>query len=142
MSHKVIYAGIIVTMVLAVGLVVYWERPPAAPPVDATWEAELQAKSAEINKSLPTQVDAETVLVSTAVKGNTIEFRHSLINTLNEEVDVPQTTGELYPILRAAACSSAELEIYRDHGTTLQYVYYDKEGNYAFGIKVETRDCK
>ncbi len=142
MPHKIIYAGIAVALALAIGYVVYSERPPAAPAVDATWEAELQAKSAEMNKSLPSQVDAETVLVSTTAKGNTLEFRHTLVNTLNEEVNAPEASAELYAVFRAAACTSAEMKVYRDHGTTLQYVYYDKEGQYAFGIKVETRDCQ
>ena len=39
------------------------------------------------------------------------------------------------------AGSSVETKTYRDHGTILQYVYYDKDGGLRVGIKVLTSTC-
>lgn len=146
MSHKTISVGIAVVMALAVGFVLYSERSfdpvQDEPPVDAAWEAELQARSAELNEQLPTLVDPDTLLVTTAARGNTLEFRHTLVNLQKEEVDVAGTSSDLYASLRAAACSSDELKVYRDHDTTLQYAYYDKDGDYILGVKVQTSACR
>jgi hypothetical protein len=135
---KIEYGSIAVITALIAWFIVRSEAPP---PVDAAWEAELQARSATMNANLPAPIDEETMLVTTAAQGNTLEFRHTWVNLQAEDVHVGTTTSKLYQLLRTGACSSAEFAMYRAHGTLLQYVYYDMDGDFVLGIKVDTRTC-
>lgn len=91
----------------------------------------------EINKSCPVMVDQETRLDNTiALPENTFQYNYTLINTEREDIDTVSFRNALEPSIVNNIRTNPQMKIQRDHKTTLNYYYKDKDGNHILTISV------
>lgn len=93
--------------------------------------------SSEMNKSCPIMIDANTRLDNTvALANNTFQYNYTLINNEKATSDAKRMKEFLEPTIVNIVKSNPELKFQRDHGTTLNYNYKDKNGVFLFNISV------
>lgn len=91
----------------------------------------------EMNKSCPVMVDAETRLDNVEIiPGNIFQFNYTLVNTENGSIDTTQVKNYLEPVIIQNIKSSPQMTLQREHKTTMNFVYKDKNGAYLFQISV------
>ncbi|TXE10743.1 hypothetical protein ES711_02215 [Gelidibacter salicanalis] len=100
-------------------------------------EAELKEAAVQLNKQAPLQVDQFVRLDSAASKGTTnFMYYYTLIDIDKSEVNVDTINKYIKPDLIENIKTHPDLKIYRDHNITMEYKYYDKNGEFATAISV------
>ena len=100
-------------------------------------EAELARVALELNKSTPIQYDQFTRLDSASAKGATnFSYYYTLTNVDKKAVHSDSVQAFLKPTLIHNIKYSPELKVYRDHEITMDYYYYDKNGDLITTIAV------
>ncbi|MDO3695756.1 hypothetical protein QVZ41_12975 [Wenyingzhuangia sp. chi5] len=83
------------------------------------------------------QVDEFTRLDSASAKGVTnFTYYYSLLNLEKSEVDLESVDEIIRPGIIENVTNSPELKIYRDNNITMDYKYYDKNGEFVTLISV------
>lgn len=93
----------------------------------------------ELNSQCPMMVDKETRLdnAQPMVKDNTIRYNYTLVNREKKFfTDLPKVKERMTPSLINIVKTNPSLEIYRQHQTTLEYYYKDKNGEFLFSVPV------
>ncbi len=100
-------------------------------------EAELARVALELNKRTPIQYDQFTRLDSASAKGATnFSYFYTLINVEKKAIHSDTVQAFLKPNLVDNIKYSPELKVYRDNEITMDYYYYDKNGEFITTIAV------
>ena len=98
----------------------------------------LKELAAELNKSCPTMIDAETQLTSVVgMPNNELQYNYTLINYEKEGFDVQTFETNMRSIISNAIISNPDLKVFRDMRTTLSYQYNDKNGMYILKLSFQ-----
>jgi len=93
----------------------------------------LMEIASELNKSCPMMVDAETRLDNAiALPPNVFQYNYTLINYDKATVDTLSMKNYLEPTIINFVKSNPQMKYQRDHRTTINYYYKDKNGLYLF----------
>ena len=102
-----------------------------------TYEQELKRAVKTLNESCPLMVDEETRLNAVLVlPGNKVAYKYSLINMEKRNTEIQELKASLEPEIIANVKTNPDMQINRDHNTTLIYRYADKHGEFLFEITV------
>ena len=87
--------------------------------------------ASELNKTCPIMVDAETRLDNAiALPGNIFQYNYTLVNMDKADVDTLDMKNFLEPSITNIVKTNPQMKFQRDHKTTLNYYYKDKNGVY------------
>lgn len=110
------------------------------PIYDAKW---FEDTVAELNRSLPRQVDAETRLDQvSAGPGPRLTYSYTLIHRNGASVDIEQFNAGMQPQLRRAVCGQTNMAGLLRAGVSLAYSYRGSDGKFVSLIEVEPQHCK
>lgn len=110
---------------------------------DTVVEALLKSTAKQTNKKLPITVDSETRLDSVSIKPNrTMVYNYTLVNYSRTELDTTVLKNSMEPSMRKAIVNTAELKMFREKDVNFEYLYYDKNKKYAFGILIKASEYK
>lgn len=102
----------------------------------------MQDISAELNKKLPTMVDADTRLDSTYGIGNSLTYKYTFINLSKSDFSGISLNQESGPRIINSVCTSPEMAFFVQNKSVIRYSYYDKDGIFVETISVDTEtDC-
>lgn len=100
-------------------------------------ESELQQTVDEMNRKTPMKVDEITRLDSVAARGNTdILYYYTLPETEIAEINADTINKYVRPVIIDNAKSNPGLEIFRKKKITMNYLYYDKNGEFIEEVAV------
>ncbi|MBA6154289.1 hypothetical protein [Gelidibacter maritimus] len=100
-------------------------------------ELELKKVVTEMNKQGPKQIDQFTRLDSVSSLGKTnLIYYYTLIDMAKSEVNLDTVNKYVRPEIIENIKNSPELKIYRDNNITLDYKYYDRNGDFVLDIAV------
>ena len=100
-------------------------------------ESELKSAALELNKQTPFQIDQYSRLDSASTKGKTnFIYYYTLIELEKSEVNLDTVNKYMRPNIIENVKNSPDLKIYRDNNITMDYKYYDKNGNFVTEISV------
>lgn len=100
-------------------------------------ESELKKAAVEVNKQTPLQIDQYTRLDSASSRGKEhFIYYYTLVNTLKSEVNLDTVNKYVRTGLIDNVKNNPELKPYRENNITMNYRYYDKEGEFALEIAV------
>lgn len=112
----------------------------AGPVYDAKWFEETVA---ELNRSLPRQVDTETRLDQvTAGPGPRLTYSYTLIHRNGASVDIEQFNAGMQPQLRRSVCGQSNMAGLLRAGVSLAYSYRGSDGKFVSLIEVEPQHCQ
>lgn len=98
---------------------------------------DLKKVATEINKQGPRQIDQYTRLDSVSSIGKTnFIYYYTLIDMEKSEVNLDTVNKYVRPSIIENIKNSPELKIYRDNNITMDYKYYDKNGDFTMDIAV------
>lgn len=108
-------------------------------------ESEIEKRLAEtaeqINRSLPTTVDAETRLdKAVGGPGMLLTFHYTLVNYPSADKERPSVSAASAD-LTTKACSDRATREMLGHGVSVAYVYSDSKGSEMFRSLVQPRHC-
>lgn len=103
--------------------------------------AQLAATVSSINATLPMDVDAETVLISTASAQNTFTYNYELISHFKAEIDTLIFKQIMAPVIIDAVCTRGVMKPFRDMGILVRYRYFDENKIEIATITVDTTHC-
>jgi hypothetical protein len=127
----------IVLALLSTGTVL--AQSSAAELFDERWLAET---AADLSRSLPQQIDAETRLDGvTAGPGRRLNYRYTLVNRNRTSVDVESFNANMQPLLRASICGKAGMQGLLKNGVTLAYNYLGGDGKLISMIEILPQHC-
>ena len=102
-----------------------------------SYNEELMAVAKELNKTCPIRVDEYTQLDNTiALSDNVFQYNYTLLNITQAEVNVDTVRKYIEPGIVNGVRTSPDMKIFRDHNTTVNYNYRDKEGVFVLTIAV------
>ncbi|MBO3099960.1 hypothetical protein [Gelidibacter pelagius] len=100
-------------------------------------ELNLKKVATEFNKKGPQQIDQYTRLDSVSSIGKTnFIYHYTLIDIEKSEVNLDTANKYVRPSIIENIKTSPELKIYRDNNITMDYKYYDKNGDFVIDISV------
>ncbi|MDH3690388.1 MAG: hypothetical protein OEU36_13000 [Gammaproteobacteria bacterium] len=102
----------------------------------------LMQTAAQINKQLPTMVDANTRMDSTAGLNKTFRYHYTLVKYSVDDVDPKVLAQAMGSKIVNNVCSSKEMRAFVDSGVTVHYAYYGKLGKQITVISVSPEQCK
>jgi hypothetical protein len=101
------------------------------------YDKEMMHIASELNKTCPIMIDAETRLDnSIALPPNTFQYNYTLVNIDKESVDTTIAKNTLEPTIINFVKTNPQMQYARDHKTTINYYYKDKNGMYLFIVSV------
>ena len=123
-----IIVGIIAFAVSYLGVQYFFKKDVAS---------ELNNAVIELNKQAPVQVDEFTRLDSAASVGKTkFIYYYTLVNSLKAEVDLDTVNKYTKPAIIKSVKESDDLKPFRKNNITLDYSYFDKNGEFVMNIAV------
>ncbi|QNM85378.1 hypothetical protein H9W90_14500 [Polaribacter pectinis] len=98
---------------------------------------ELKKGAIELNKLSPQQVDDYTRLDSAASIGKTnFIYYYTLLSLEKSEVNLDTVNKYLRPEIIKGVKENVALKVFRKNNITMDYKYYDKNGEFAMEISV------
>jgi hypothetical protein len=97
--------------------------------------------SKNINKGLPSMVDSETELWSTAAIKNTLLYNSRLINFNKSEIDIDHFSKTMKKQLRNIFCTSPQTKYWRDNNLKWHHNYYDKNDIFVYEVSTSNVEC-
>ncbi|XLS29604.1 hypothetical protein ACJD0Z_02005 [Flavobacteriaceae bacterium M23B6Z8] len=98
-------------------------------------ERQLKEAAADLNSKLPIHTDTFSRLDSVAAIGDhSYSHYYTLIEMEKAEVNLDTVNKYVKPELLKNARTNPDLQGFRDHKITLNYIYYDKNGEYVTTI--------
>ncbi len=142
MKGKNLLLGILVAMLVSAGLrmsgVSFFGG--RTDPRSAEFLSEV---AAEINKSTPAEVDADTELTEAEGLEGVLVYHYRLINLPASQVDATELYESMRPSVTAAACATREVrDKFLDQGIVLRYTYSDRDFRLLTEIDVTAADCE
>ena len=100
-------------------------------------EAELKEVALELTRKSPMQIDRFTRLDSASSAGKTnLMYYYTLFDIDKSEVNLDTVNKYIRPGIIENVKTHPDLKVYRDNNITLDYNYYDKNGNFVTEISV------
>lgn len=97
----------------------------------------------QLNESCPVMVDEDTRLDNaTVLPGNIFQYNYTMINSVRDEINIPELENYLEPLLVDNVKTNPDLKIYRDNNITMIYHYKDKFGEAVMKILVTPEKYK
>lgn len=141
MQPRLILIGAFSAVVALFGFILWRMQTPETDFVPTTeGDKAIAAAVDKLNEGLPSLVDEETALVKAVAGPNSATFLHRLTNLRKSDIPA-DAQNTLEPIVRAGACTSDELKLYRDLKATLTYRYYDRDGVFVLEFSIDTGSC-
>jgi len=100
-------------------------------------ETELKKAATELNKETPLNIDEFTRLDSASTKGKTnLIYYYTLFEMERSEVNLDTVNKYIRPGIIENVKNSPDLKTFRDNNITMDYRYYDKNGEFTTEISV------
>lgn len=100
-------------------------------------EKELKKVAVEINKQSPIQVDHLTRLDSASSKGKTnLIYYYTLLETERSEVNFDTVNKYIRSGIIENLKINPDVQVFRDNNVTLDYNYFDRNGEFVTEISV------
>ncbi|MFD0976503.1 hypothetical protein [Salinimicrobium gaetbulicola] len=100
-------------------------------------EKELKKVAVEINKQSPIQVDQLTRLDSASSKGKTnLIYYYTLLETERSEVNFDTVNKYIRSGIIESLKINPDVKVFRDNNITLDYNYFDRNGEFVTEISV------
>jgi hypothetical protein len=138
MTRAILWLGIAVLM----GALIWWLAPRYFKVEDPRSQAFLSKLAAEINRSAPLMIDAETELLPVVGADGLLIYNYRLVSYAVADLDPEKFRAGAAQRVTQAACSTPET---RDgllrKGVTLRYSYFDKDRQPIASLDVRPADC-
>ena len=109
--------------------------------IDTAIEQTLLETSKKINAQLPMMVDKETRLDSTICAGKHLNYKYTLINVTENDIDKKVFVNEVKSILVKNQCGNEKMVKMLKMDVRYNYVYQDRDGFLLGTISVSKSDC-
>lgn len=129
---------------MLLGLII-WQALPALLRryEDPRSQTRLNRIAAELNRSVPVMIDAETELMPVQSAEGVLIYNYRLVNYSLAQIDAAKFAAGAQPRVKQRACGTAETrEDFLEKGVTLRYRYYDKQKQHIATIDVTPADCR
>lgn len=104
-------------------------------------DSELTKIASEVNKTLPMNIDRETILENcVAMPGKVLGYYYKLPNISIEDVDTATFRKILTPQIKETIKTNPDMKYLRDKDVTFHYNYKDKNSTYLLKIIVTPED--
>ena len=101
------------------------------------FESVLKNAALELNKQTPMQIDQYSRLDSASTIGKTnFVYHYTLNDIVKSEVNIDTVDKYIRPNIIENVKSNPDLKVFRDNNVTLDYKYYDKNGEFALDVSV------
>ena len=124
--------------------VLFWWVAPAyfSKPVDVRSVEYLNGIAAEINRSVPVMIDAETELMPATAGYAMLIYNYRLVKYSVTQLDHKKFAAGAKQRVTQGACSRPETrDDFLKKGVTLRYSYFDKDQKHIATIDVTPADC-
>jgi len=102
-----------------------------------SYDKVMMKVASELNKSCPIMVDAETRFDNAvALPGNVFQYNYTLVNVDKPNADTTSMKNYLENSITNMVKTNPEMKYQRDHKTTINYYYKDKNGVYLFIVSI------
>ena len=109
---------------------------------DPCSQAHLSKIAAELNRSVPVMIDAETELMPTEGVEGMLIYNYRLVTYSAAQIDSKRFAAGAKQRVVQGACSTPETrDDFLKKGVTLRYSYYDKDKKPIATIDVKPADC-
>ena len=109
---------------------------------DPRSQARLSRIAAELNRSAPVMIDAETELMPSQSAEGLFVYNYRLVNYSAAQIDRAKFAAGAKQRVTQSTCSNAETRgDFLDKGVTLRYTYYDKDKKHIATFDVKPADC-
>jgi len=128
---------------VAAGVLVWWVAPAYFnKPVDPRSVEYLDGIAAEINRSVPVMIDAETELLPTSAGYAMLIYNYRLVKYSVAQLDHEKFAAGAKQRVTQGACNRPETrDDFIKKGVTLRYSYFDKDKKHIATIDVTPADC-
>lgn len=109
--------------------------------IEAAVEQTLLETSKQINAQLPMMVDKETRLDATVCAGKYLNYKYTLINISENDIDKKAFVNEVKPTLVKNQCGNEKMVKMLKMGVQYDYMYQDRDGILLGTINVSKSDC-
>ena len=97
----------------------------------------MMKMAGEINKTCPVMIDSETRLDNAiALPKNTFQYNYTLIHLEKASTDTTEMRKVLEPNIVNTVKTNPQMQFQREHKTTLNYYYKDKDGAFLLLISI------
>jgi hypothetical protein len=139
MRQAILWVGVAVLL----GSLIWWLAPRYfRGEADPRSQEFLSKLAAEINRSVPMMIDAETELLPVVGADGILIYNYRLVSYAVAQLDPEKFRAGAKQRVTQAACSTPET---RDgllrKGVTLRYSYFDKEKQHIATLDVTPADC-
>jgi hypothetical protein len=101
----------------------------------------LSKVAAVASRSLPRQLDDETLFSSVTAQPSRLVYSYRLVRYSAAQLDHDKVAAALKPQLVTKACQQAEVRPLLDAGVTLSHEYADKDGAPVAKVEIVKLDC-
>lgn len=109
---------------------------------DPRSQKHLGRVAAELNRSVPVMIDAETELMPAQGAEGVFIYNYRLVNYSVAQINPAKFAAGAKQRLRQNACNTAETrDDFLNKGVTLRYTYYDKDKQHIATVDVTPGDC-
>lgn len=128
---------------VAAVVLVWWMAPAYfVKSVDPRSVQYLNGIAAEINRSVPVMIDAETELMPTSVGYAMLIYNYRLVKYSLTQLDQEKFAADAKQRVTQGACNRPETrDDFLKKGVTLRYSYFDKDKKHIATIDVTPADC-
>jgi hypothetical protein len=128
---------------VAVGLLVWWVLPAyLSAPRDPRSAEYLNGVAAEINRSVPVMIDAETELLPSTAGYAMLVYNYRLVKYSVGQLDHQKFAAGAKQKIIQGACNRPETrDGFLKEGVTLRYSYFDKDKRHIATNEVAPADC-
>lgn len=102
----------------------------------------IKMEVAQIQKSLPSKIDADTEIYAISFDNKTITYSYRLLKADKANVDLEYFKENIKPELIKEVCSDKDLSGYINQGLSFLAIYADKNGAELGRASVKPGDCK
>lgn len=109
---------------------------------DPRSQTRLSRIAAELNRSVPVMIDAETELMPVQSTEGVLIYNYRLVNYSLTQIDRGKFAAGAKQRVTQGACNTAETrDDFLNKGVTLRYRYHDKDKQHIATIDVTPADC-
>ena len=102
----------------------------------------LSRVAAELNRSVPVMIDAETELLPAAGAPGMLIYNYRLVSYSAAQIDAAKFAAGAKQRVTQGACNAPETrDDFLKKGVTLRYSYYDKDKRHIATVDVTPTDC-
>ncbi|HXV80957.1 MAG TPA: hypothetical protein VEG60_13850 [Candidatus Binatia bacterium] len=133
----------IVSAAVVAGLLIWWVAPSYLDKsIDRSSMEHLSNVAAEINRSVPVMIDAETELLPSQAGEAMLVYNYRLIKYSVGQIDHQKFAAGAKQRVTQGACNQPVMrDDFLKQGVTLRYSYFDKNKQHIATVEVTRADC-